>query len=361
MNKQKIVVVALLTLLIISVGTITVALGQPTYESKVVRIVQVSEDASQKVGNLIDLVYANETALEKIDVEGLTAAFEGNVSLYYEGVDKVTIANNLREIGDFEGARGNATEALFIFREVYKSINLILWTSEIRITKVIDVDVLEEAIERSQERVDELKELISVDSPIFEKLIEAENYLKEANESLSVNIEDSKASLRQANSLISEVCTYLKELAQELNSQRIWDYCQDAYRYRERFRERFGQASNEGFDVNGFLQDLGYANEEDFLSRFQEMIQKAQEYKNVEDALEDLEEIGKLIREMGSNFTQEMGRFRAQHGQLGSANSVDENLGGFGQQNYFGSGLGQNAGSYGGYAGSGSVGFGGNR
>ncbi len=74
------------------------------------------------------------------------------------------------------------------------------------------------------------------------------------------------------------------------------------------------------------------------MARFQEMIENA---KGTED-IEDLEEIGRLIREMDQNLTQEMGRHRAQHGQAGS-----------------GSGFGQTNGGYGGSSGSGQPGFGG--
>jgi len=155
------------------------------------------------------------------------------------------------------------------------------------------------------------------------------------------NIEEAKASLREANILISEVCQYLKQVAQELNPQRIRDYCETAYQYRERFRGGFEQAETEGFDVNGFLQTYGYQNEEEFMARFQEMIQNAEGTEDLEDVLEDLEEIGRTIRETDQAFTTEMGRYREQHGHAES-----------------GSGFGQNMGGYGGSGGSGQTGFG---
>lgn len=359
-KSKKSLTAALLTLLLVSIGSITIALGQPTAESRAARVIEIAEGASEKVGDLIDLIYANETALEKIESEDLTLSFEGNVSLYYQGIEKIEVADSLRELGDFEDAAGNATEAMAIFREVYKSIHLILWESEVRLDKEVNVEELEEAILRSQEKLDKLKELISEDASIYEKMVEAENYLIEAFELLSDNFEESKASLRQANILINEISLYLKELAQELNSQRIGDYCEGAYQYRERFRERFGQAWDEGFDVNGFLESFGYTNEEDFLAQFQEMIQNAQESSDLEEVLDDLEEIGRIIREMESNFNQEMGRHRAQHGQSSSGFGGEENTGGFGQQNFGGSGFGQTGSSNGGFGGSGQMGFGAN-
>ena len=136
---------------------------------------------------------------------------------------------------------------------------------------------------------------------------------------------DAKADLRAANVLISEVCQYLKEAAQELNPSRIRDYCEDALQYRERFRERFGQAESEGFDVNGFLQGLGYQNEDDFMARFEEMIENAQQTDDINNALGNLQEIGNTIRGMDSILTHEMGQFRAMHGQGGSGQMQGSN------------------------------------
>jgi len=357
MNKRsKIAVTIALTLLLISMGSTAAVLGQPTPETRAARIVEVAEGASEKVEDFIFLIDSNDTAKDMIDDAGLTEAFEGNVTLYGEGVEKVEDAGECLAIDDYEGAMDNATEALSIFREVYRSINNILYNSGVKLGQFVDVEELEEAIERSQERVEELKELISVDAPAYDKLMDAEGNLTQALEFLPDNMEDAKASLRDANSLISEVCQYLKEIAQELNPQRIRDYCEGAYQYRERFRERFGQAGTEGFDVNGFLQTQGYQNEDDFMASFQEMIENA---KGSED-LEDLEEIGRTIREMDGSLTQEVGQYRSRHGQdaTGSGFGQESSGSGYGQE-ASGSGYGQNTGGYGGSGGSGKMGFGG--
>jgi len=267
-------------------------------------------------------------------------------------LENVTNAYACLAAEDYEGAIANATEALSIFREVYRSIHIILYNSDVKIGQLVDVDELEEAIERSLERVEELQALISADAPIYSNLIEAKELLTEAkDELLPDNIEDAKANLREANILISEVCQYLKQVAQELNPSRIRDYCEKAEQYRYRLGERFGQARTEGFDVTGFLQTYGYQNEDDFMARFQEMIENAKGTEDIEDVLEDLEEIGRLIREMDEALTQEMGRHRAGYGQ-GATGS------GFGQEGS-GSGYGQYGEGYGGSDGSGQTGFGG--
>jgi len=355
MKKQtkRFVSIAAIALLLVSLGSIAAVWGQPTLETRANRIVEVAVEASERVGDLIILIDLNETVETMIDEAGYTEAYEKNITLYGEGVEKVEDANECLADFDYEGAIDNATEALSIFREVYRSINYILYNSDVKVGQFLDVEDLEAAIERSKERVNELKDLISVDSSIYEKLLDAESYLTQALEYLPDNIDEAKASLKDANILISEVCQYLKEIAQELNPQRIRDYCEGAYQYRERFRYRFEQAETEGFDVDGFLKGHGYQNEDEFMARFQEMIQNAEGAEDIEDVLYDLEEIGRLIRGMDQNLTQEMGRYRAQHGQTGST-------GGFGQE-ATGSGYGQEGSGYGGSGGSGQMGFGGSQ
>jgi len=351
MNKRiRIATIASLVLLLVSAGSVSAIFSGQDPETRANRIVEIAEGASQKVGDLIDLVYANTTVVDMIETAGLTDDFGGNVTLYGEGNENVTNANLALENDDYEGAIANATEALSIFREVYRSIQIILYNSDVKIGQLVDVDELEEAIERSLDRITELKELISTEAPIYSNLIDAEELLTQAKNLLPDNIEDAKANLREANVLISEVCQYLKQVAQELNPQRIRDYCDEAEQYRYRFRGRFEQAGTEGFDVNGFLQTYGYQNEDDFMARFQEMIENARGTEDLDDVLEDLEEIGRTIREMDQNLTYEVGQYRERHGQQATGT-------GSGQEGS-GSGYGQNAGVYGGSgSGSGQMGY----
>ena len=96
------------------------------------------------------------------------------------------------------------------------------------------------------------------------KLDEAEGLLNEAQDLLELEeIQDATAKLRDANVLISQVCQDLRDVAIELNPSRVRGFLEEAYQYRERFRERFRDAWNEEFDVNGFLNEFGYQNEEE--------------------------------------------------------------------------------------------------
>ena len=350
------VILTILVTIIVMAAPASAYLSSQNIETKAERMVDIADGARDRVLELVDLIEADPTAMELITDAELDGQFYNNVSLCVdgEGWTYLNAANQSLLAGDYEDAIVNSKEALTIFRDVLRAINVILVDAGVEIEQPLDAQVIQEAIERSLSRVEELQELISPDAPIYAKLIDAEGYLTTAIGLLHDNVEDAKASLREANILISEVCQYLKQVAQELNPQRIRDYCETAYQYRERFRGGFEQAETEGFDVNGFLQTYGYQNEEEFMARFQEMIQNAQGTEDLDDVLEDLEEIGRTIREMDGSLTQELGQYRARHGQEAATSGSGSGQGGTG------SGYGQNSGGYGGSgSGSGQTGYGG--
>ena len=365
MKTSRIAVLMILVAVIAMAAPASAYFSSQTLETKAERMVEIAEEAQEKVLDLVDIVESNATVMELIIDAGLDGQFYDNVSLCVEagttvggeittengtGWTYLDAANQALLAGEYEDAIDNAREALTVFREVLRSIYAILFEAGVETGQLVAPQVISDAIERSLERVEELQALISTDAPIYSNLIEAKELLTEAkNEFLPDNIEDAKANLREANILISEVCQYLKQVAQELNPSRIRDYCEEAEQYRYRFRERFGQAGTEGFDVNGFLQTYGYQNEDDFMNRFQEMIENAQGAEDLEDVLEDLEEIGRMIREMDAALTQEVGHHRARHGQEEAASGS-----GYGQNGGSGYGQGSSGTSGGQYGGSGS-------
>jgi hypothetical protein len=370
MKTSRIAVLIILVAVIAMAAPASAYFSAQSLETKAERMVEIAEEAQENMLDLVDIVESNATVMELIIDAGLDGQFYGNVSLCVEagttvGVEITTengkgwtyldAANQAFVAGEYEDAIDNAREALTVFREVLRSIHAILWDVGVETGQLFAPQLISDAIERSLERVEELQALISTEAPIYSNLIEAKELLTEAkNEFLPDNLEDAKANLREANILISEVCKYLKQVAQELNPSRIRDYCEEAEQYRYRFRERFGQAGTEGFDVNGFLQTYGYQNEDEFMGRFQEMIENAQGAEDLEDVLEDLEEIGSLIREMDQNLTQEMGQHRAQYGQAGLGSGYGQNGGsGYGQGS-----SGTSGGQYGG-SGFGNMGGGG--
>ena len=332
MKRSKIAVLAILLTVLITAAPASAYFSAQSVDTKAERMIEIAEEAREKVLDLVSLVKADETAMENITDVGLDSQFYDNVSLL---VEEGTTYGTWEAESDGQGwnALVDAKQAL-IEMKYEDAISYSRDALEI-FRGVLEPQILQEAIDRSLDKILELRDLLA-DTEMLAKLDSAELLLQDAQSALDSNqIDDAKNSLRDANSLISQVCQDLRDIAQEFNPQRITEYCEGAYRYRERFRERFGQARTEGFDVDGFLQSLGYQNEEDFMTRFQEMIQNAGGTEDIENSLQDLEEIGKLMRDLDQTFTQEMGQYRQQHGQTGSTGGFGQETinGGYGQQN----------------------------
>jgi hypothetical protein len=58
------------------------------------------------------------------------------------------------------------------------------------------------------------------------------------------------------------------------------------------------------------------------MAQFQEMIQKAQDSENITEAIQNLKDIGQMIRSMDSGLTQEFGRHRGGQGQVTQGNDI---------------------------------------
>ena len=344
-------------------------IGSQNIETKAETMYEIACNAQETVNAIIARIEADETISALLDESDWDEINEQVALANGDGAIALNVANDYLYPSDpdsepdYEAAIESAREALTIFRDSLRSIHVILFEAGVEIGELADPQALQEAIDRSQDRIDELEDLLQ-DSDLLAMLTEAQGLLDEAQTYLdSENLDAAKESLQEANRLISQVCQDLREIAQELNPQRITNYCEGAFRHRETFRERFGQAENEGFDVNGFLEQYGYQNEEDFMARFQEMIQNAQNAEDIEDVLDDLEAIGQLIRQMDQSLTQEMSHHRAQYGQTGVTFGHQDVDSGYGQNGVaseqgISNGYGQNIGEYNSESSSNQMGFG---
>ena len=314
MSKRQLVVLAMLVSVIIAAAPVSaIFYGQgQVQETPAEELVEIADRAEQQVKNLIDLVYANETAIDKIEEVGLLDEFENNVTLYYEGVENLTAAHDALELADYEGAVNNATEALSIFREVFSSIHMILEDAGLQKGQLIDNQGLLEAMTRQLQRIDRLRELLPEDAPdeIKQLLDDAESLLDiEAAINLLLEGKANEVidALQEAKELILQVYDYLKEQAEGLNAWRIEGYCE---RVRERIRERFRNGNQAGIDFTDVLESLGYQSENQFMETLENMIQtaigKTGDFKN---ALQDLDELGQMVQEMDQALTQKMNQY----------------------------------------------------
>jgi flagellin-specific chaperone FliS len=338
MSRRQLVALAMLASVIMTAAPVSAMFGQGQVEATPAeQLVDVADIAEQQVKNLIDLVYANETALDKIEEVGLLDALEQNVTLYYEGVGNLTAAHDALDAEDYEGAVEYATEALSIFREVFSSIHMILEDAGLQKCELVDCQGLLDAMTRHLERIDRLREILPEDAPeeIVQLLDDAEALLDiDAARALLLEgkTTEVKDTLQEAKELISQVYDYLKEQAEGLNAWRIEGYCE---RVRERIRERFRNGNQSGIDFTDVLESLGYQSEKQFMETLENMIQTAKgktgDFKN---ALQDLDAIGQMVQEMDQAMTQKMNQYQngsgsgSAGGNSGSEGSGNGNIGG---------------------------------
>ena len=326
MKTSKIAIVIILATVIVMAAPASAAMFYGQSESvKAEKIAELADKAGQKVENLIELLYVNETALEMIENATLLDELEGNVTLFDEGTANVTAAYEALEAEDYEGAIANATQALENFREVFKSIHIILYESDVQKGQIIDAQGLLVAMERALERIERIRELLNnTSTEALELLDNATNYLDIDTARLWLldgKVSETAYNLTQANHLISEAHQYLKNQAEQGNSIRIRNYLRCMERIRERIRENLELAGNEGIDISTVLESLGYQNVTEFTQALQNMAENAQEKMDeIRNAIKDLQEISRTMREMDKALTHEIGRYKTQHG-VGQGNS----------------------------------------
>jgi translation initiation factor 2B subunit (eIF-2B alpha/beta/delta family) len=315
----RIATIAILAIILVSTGSVSAMFYGQSPERRAERIYEIADSAGQRVADLIDLVYVNETVLELIENATLLEALENNVTRYNEGMQNVTNAYDALEAEDYEGAIANATQALHIFREVLRSIHVILRDSEVQRGQIVDAQGLLVAMERALERIERLRDLLPENATVALALLdEATNHL-DIDEArlwlLDGNVTETAHNLTQANQLIAQVHQLLRDQAKRLNTWRINNFLRGIHRTRERLRVRFWAAYHEGVDVDAVLEDLGYQNMTDFTQTIQNKTESALEkIEDIKDAIQDLKEVGRILREMDHSLAKEIWRHRTQHG-----------------------------------------------
>jgi len=322
MKKRQLVVLAMLVSIIMTTAPASALLyGQgQIQESLSEKLVDVADKAEQKVKNIIDLIYANETALQKIEEVGLVEELEGNVTLFGEGVASLTGAYDSLEISDYDIAADYATESLSVFREVYSFIHVILEAAGLQKGYVVDNQGLLEVVMHESQRIDYLREILPEYAPDdIKQLLDDAEYLLDIEAVRTLLLEgketEVRSNLQDVKQLISQVYQYLKEEAEYSNTWRILSYCE---RVQERIRERFRAGTQAGIDFTSVLQSFGYQSETQFMETLQNMIQTAQgKTDNFKNALQDLEAIGNMVQEMDQALNQEIQRHQGGSGSAG--------------------------------------------
>jgi len=272
-KKLRIGFVLLLAVMIVATPTMFLAQGQvnPSHQQD---LIEIADNAQQKVEALFEWIESQE--IEDIELQADIASYE---VLFEEGKTLLQETKDAVEEEDYERAVEDALDALRIFRNVLKAVNTSLEEAGIDTGELGDNQGFLEAIVRARYEDD---------------------------------LSDATYYLRQANQLISQVHSLLKEEAGLSNEWRIFDYCE---RTRQRTRERFRHGSDQGINIDAFLESLGYQHENQFMETLEALIQNAKNNsENFKDSLDVLEAIGNMIRQMDGELTQEINRHQNRHG-----------------------------------------------
>ncbi|RLE52180.1 MAG: hypothetical protein DRJ20_00665 [Candidatus Methanomethylicota archaeon] len=253
MARNKLVAAGMLISLWVMAALITMSIAssaQNIKEQRVERFLEVAEKAKDRVERLINIIYSNETVLEIIEDTGLIDEFNGNITLFNNGVDKLNIAHTLLEEGDLANAIGNATEAFKIFRDVYKSLHKILEEADLCKCEIIDAPGLIEAMYRALDRIERIREIASPEAleAIEGILSKAEEYLdiETAMELLSEGrVNETAHRLAEANRLIALAHSLLRKKAQELNIKRLTSYIKIVEKFCDRIERQINRLKRE--------------------------------------------------------------------------------------------------------------------
>ncbi len=327
---------AILASVLLAMTTVVILAQGQVQVSSEENFLKLVERARDQVQNLIDLVYANETALQQIENLGLLDELEANVTIYKdEGLFKLAAAQQTLADSDYDAALDSAVGALRVFREVYISINVILEAADLRKGLLIENQELLEAINRELERIDNLREILPAETPqeILDLLTDTEASLSEARELLLDGYAtEAESAFLNVKANISTVYLYLKTQAEESNTWRLRNYYEGL---QERIRERFRYGREQGIDFTDVLQSYGYQDENQFIEELQNRAQRAQGEQNFDSAIQECEEAGQMVQQMEQALNQEINKQQKQNGSgFGSMGS------GFGS----GSGYGGNGG-----------------
>ncbi|MGQ9479292.1 MAG: hypothetical protein ACUVQ0_04620 [Thermoproteota archaeon] len=312
-NKNKIVSTLMFST-IIALATIILPIvasppgAKPTADpcTKAEKIIWVAESAKNFTEKLVNYVSSNETIISIIEEADLIDDFNGSVSRLNEGVTVLEEARNYLNEGDCANATKKAIQALKVFKEVFRDINKILCSANIKHREVFDGQGLIIAMEVALKRVEKLEELAENIEEKGVNVSEVLNVLNEAKQYL--NIDEARVMLQQgnvsgvarmlieANKLIAKASLMLNEKNRELIFGRIKQYLE---RMRERIRERL---KGMNMTENEFFKYWNFTNAEEFWRErmeFSQRIKRRIEKKMFNETIADLK-----------NFIREMHEFR---------------------------------------------------
>ncbi len=314
LKKGKVVAIAMLISVVLATAPLMFLAHGQLQSAPAEQVVALAERASQHVQALIDMVEADEDALDKIGAAGLSEEWADNVALFSTGLEYLEDAKESLVGSDDRGAVGSAVDALKVFRDVYRAFHILLVDAGIQKGDLIEKQGLLEAIVRELQRIDKLREILSdnVAEDILGLLDSAYGLLNDGKRLLlEGDAAGARAKYIEAKENIAEVYQYLKSEAEESNEWRLRVYCEGL---QERIRERFRQGREQGIDLTRVLQSYGYQSENQYMTALQNSIQRAQSGQDLGEVVRNCRQISQMVQQMDQALNQEIGRHQGQNG-----------------------------------------------
>jgi len=296
---------------------------------KAQRMLEIANRTVTCIEQLIERILTNETILSALENASLLDDFNETVSRFNETKSLLGEALAAIESGDYESALEIISEAMGIFREVYKAIYKMTEKHMGALRNRLIARGLIVAMQRALDRVERLRSLAGDDENITSLLDEAEQYLNitAAKEMLAEgNVTGVAHNLVKANHLINKACLLLKVKARKIIWTRMRNYLRGMEKACELIEKRIEFAKRKGINVTAIFEKLGYHNETEFREALQDMIMTARgKVEDIKEALQELREISQAFLNMNRALTRHLHQHQWQHHESWSEAGQNQN------------------------------------
>lgn len=276
---------------------------------RVENILNVAIKSKDKVNLLIDQVKSNTTLMAMIVDAGLYDDFEGNETLFNEGLELLEIAQSKYIGEDYSSALNYTLQALEIFRDVFRNVHVIVCKAGGCLEKenVIIAEGLIVAMNRSRERIEMIRKLGELPDNVKSLLSNAENYLDiDVAKSLlrQGNVSGVAHRLAEAEKLISEAFKLIKSKAEEKNAERINNFIA---KLNETFENTLDKLEKSGVNVTEILDKLGFKSVMELREAKNNLVKNIHRYINlgqVKKAIDEINSMSNKLQEINMRMEQ---------------------------------------------------------
>ena len=313
---KTIAITLMISLLLISVMPVSFPVAENTAEKnekssiklqkRAEMIVKVANLVAQRIEGFIKKIQNDSIILEKLENADLIDDLEGNISAFEDARSLIDDASKRLSAKDYSGAISLVKEALMKLRNVCMAIHRMIMEVQ-GVREEGRTEGLIVAMKRSLMRLQRIKSLIGEeDLQLVEK---AERYLNitEAKRLLAEgNVSEVSHRLVEANKIIKQLYTHLKEKASSKTKERVNRYLHIIGRFRENIINRIGIARAAGVNITEILQTFGVKNVTELREKIAERIREAKKKGDIKELLGVARKVGRGLWKIDRAITIQM-------------------------------------------------------